>query len=269
MRCHRDSATRRTTSPLRGCFARPRPHARGAATPSSCSTAGPSGGGRRGTRGRGGRRSCGRPASVRIMPWLWSTSSSTASAASGLEEARPAGARLELRVGREQRRVAADAHVGAVVVAVPVLAGEGPLGAGLAGDLELGRGQALTPLGVGLGELVWGVAGISSPWARCEVNARARGVAFPPSHTNLRRGRRARSMSPRSPTTAISRGRSGQLPTAASTHQPSSGAQPKVERAPRRSAPGAAATARLRRRRRSPVRRPRDPGRRSRGPVGP
>ena len=104
-------------------------------------------------------------ASVRIMPWLWSTFSSTASALEGLEEARPAGARLELRVGREQRRVATDAHVGAVVVAVPVLAGEGPLGAGLAGDLELGRGQALTPLVVGLGELVGGVAGIPSPWA--------------------------------------------------------------------------------------------------------
>src|SRR4029079_14246955 len=72
----------------------------------------------------------------------------------GLEEARPAGAGLELRVGREQRRIAAHAYVGAVVVTVPVLARERALGAGLAGDLELGRVQTLTPLRVGLGELV-------------------------------------------------------------------------------------------------------------------
>src|SRR5665213_2520025 len=71
-----------------------------------------------------------------------------------LEEARPSGSGLELRLRREQRRVATNAYVGAVVVAVPILAREGPLGAGLAGHLELGLGQVLTPLGVGLGELV-------------------------------------------------------------------------------------------------------------------
>ena len=146
---------------------------RAAATRCSCSTAGRSGRGRRGTRGRGGRRSCGTRASVRTMPWLASVFSSTASASSGLEEARPAGARLELRVGREQRRAAAHAHVGAVVVAVPVLAGERPLGAGLAGDLVLLGRQPLTPLVVGLRELVFGDSWPSDPpWFAATVNAR-------------------------------------------------------------------------------------------------
>src|ERR1700733_181407 len=44
-----------------------------------------------------------------------------------LEEARPAGPRFELGVRREQGLAATDALVGAVVVAVPVLAGEGTL----------------------------------------------------------------------------------------------------------------------------------------------
>jgi len=70
--------------------------------------------------------------------------------ADGLEEARPTGARLELGVAGEQGGVADDAAVGAVVVAVPVLAGEGPLGAGLLGDGELGGGEPFAQLLDGL-----------------------------------------------------------------------------------------------------------------------
>src|SRR5215470_4254836 len=44
-----------------------------------------------------------------------------------LPEARPAGARLELRVGREERIPAAGADERPRIVVVPVLAGEGAL----------------------------------------------------------------------------------------------------------------------------------------------
>src|SRR4029079_9291139 len=49
----------------------------------------------------------------------------------GLGEARPAGAGLELGRRVEQLGAAARAAVDAVVMAVPVAAGEGPLGPGL------------------------------------------------------------------------------------------------------------------------------------------
>src|SRR6202030_239447 len=73
-----------------------------------------------------------------------------------LKEAGPAGARLELGVGREQRLTATHALVDTVVVTVPVLTGERPLGAGLPGNLELLGSEPLLPLGVGLRELFAG-----------------------------------------------------------------------------------------------------------------
>ena len=64
-----------------------------------------------------------------------------------------------LVVGGEQRLAARDAAVGAVVLGVPVDAGEGPLGATVPGHLELERVEPLPPalLGggqVGLGDLL-------------------------------------------------------------------------------------------------------------------
>src|SRR5581483_326046 len=73
-----------------------------------------------------------------------------------LPEARPAGARLELGLGREERLPAADAAVGARVVVVPVSAGEGPLGALVARDLELLLRELRAPLGLGLDDLARG-----------------------------------------------------------------------------------------------------------------
>src|SRR6185437_3021183 len=57
------------------------------------------------------------------------------------EEARPARTGIELRVRVEQRLAAAHALVHAVLLGVPVLAGEGPFGALLAGDSELFGGE--------------------------------------------------------------------------------------------------------------------------------
>ena len=62
-----------------------------------------------------------------------------------LGEAGPAGAGVELGVGGEQLGAAADAAVHAVVLLVPVGAGEGALGAGLAGHLVLLGRQLLAP----------------------------------------------------------------------------------------------------------------------------
>src|SRR5215207_6244709 len=62
-----------------------------------------------------------------------------------LGEAGPAGAGVELGVGGEQLGAAADAAVHALRLLVPVGTGERPLGAGLAGDLELLGRQLLTP----------------------------------------------------------------------------------------------------------------------------
>ena len=60
-----------------------------------------------------------------------------------IEEARPSRAAVELRVAAEELGVAHDAVVGAVVVAVPVLAGEGSFGGAALGHLELLGAQAL------------------------------------------------------------------------------------------------------------------------------
>lgn len=62
---------------------------------------------------------------------------------------RPAAAGIELGFGAEKRGAAADAAVGAVGVRVPILAGEGRLGAFLAGHAVFGRGQLFPPFGVG------------------------------------------------------------------------------------------------------------------------
>src|ERR1035437_1766052 len=66
-----------------------------------------------------------------------------------LGEAGPAGARVELRVGREQRGRAGRAAVDPVVVAVDVRAGEGTLGAGLAEHPVLLVRQSATPFLIG------------------------------------------------------------------------------------------------------------------------
>src|SRR5262249_54490053 len=93
--------------------------------------------------------------------------------AHGLEEARPAGARVVLGVGREQGLVAHDAVVGAVVVAVPVHAGERGLGGRVLRDLVLLRREAVPQLvlsggGGGPGWLPgggWGWSWMPPRWA--------------------------------------------------------------------------------------------------------
>ena len=65
----------------------------------------------------------------------------------GLPEARPAGAGFELGPGIEKNRITADAMIQPVRVVAGVLAGERPLGPGLARHHEfLGR-QLLFPFG--------------------------------------------------------------------------------------------------------------------------
>src|SRR3954454_175105 len=64
----------------------------------------------------------------------------------GLGEARPAGARVELGVGGEQLGAAADAAVHARGLLVDIGAGEGALGAGLAGHLVLLGRELVAPL---------------------------------------------------------------------------------------------------------------------------
>src|SRR3546814_19142676 len=60
-----------------------------------------------------------------------------------LEEAGPAGAAVELRLGAEQRVAAAGADIGALVLAGVVLTGEGALGPLEAADAELFRRQQI------------------------------------------------------------------------------------------------------------------------------
>jgi hypothetical protein len=73
----------------------------------------------------------------------------------GQGKAGPAAAGIKLGAGVEQQIAAADAVVAAIGPDLLVAAGEGPLGRGLAGDLEGGGlgalgGQQLAPLGFGL-----------------------------------------------------------------------------------------------------------------------
>ena len=72
----------------------------------------------------------------------------------GLEEARPAGARIELGVGREEREIAADALVGASLLIVEKGAAEGAFRALAAADFVLRRRQTGGPIGVGADNLV-------------------------------------------------------------------------------------------------------------------
>src|SRR3546814_14804847 len=59
-----------------------------------------------------------------------------------IEEARPAGAGLELGVGIEQRQIAADAMKHAIAVVIPPRAGERSFGAAMARYLILPIGRA-------------------------------------------------------------------------------------------------------------------------------
>jgi hypothetical protein len=68
--------------------------------------------------------------------------------------------RVELLVAAEQLGAAGPARVDADGLGVGVLAGEGPLGAGLAEHLVLGRGELLPPLGLGLDDLADAAGGI-------------------------------------------------------------------------------------------------------------
>src|SRR3954453_7077367 len=71
-----------------------------------------------------------------------------------LGEARPARAGVELGRGREQLRAAARTAIDAVLLDVPVLAGERALRAALAQYLVLLGGELLAPLVVGLVDLL-------------------------------------------------------------------------------------------------------------------
>src|SRR6185295_3325170 len=70
------------------------------------------------------------------------------------EEARPAGAGVELRLGREQRVAAGDADERSGRGPVLVLAGERAFGPLVAGDAVLLGGEDLVPLSLGADDLV-------------------------------------------------------------------------------------------------------------------
>ncbi len=70
----------------------------------------------------------------------------------GLPEAGPAGARIEFGVGAEEGEIAADAAKEAMIVKVPTVAGEGPLGVGVARDPVGGLGELALPFFIGLDE---------------------------------------------------------------------------------------------------------------------
>src|ERR1700722_13144210 len=67
-----------------------------------------------------------------------------------LPEARPAGARIELGLGREQCRVTADAAIDSLLMQIPVGAGVGHLGIGPASDVESICRKLLPPRRVAL-----------------------------------------------------------------------------------------------------------------------
>src|SRR5579875_1095075 len=69
-----------------------------------------------------------------------------------LAEARPAAARIELRIAVKQRVATGRAMVGAVVEDLDVLAAEGPLGGRLAQDSVLIAREPLLPLILGTGD---------------------------------------------------------------------------------------------------------------------
>ena len=69
-------------------------------------------------------------------------------------EAGSAGARFKLRIGFEQVVVATDTPIDSLLVIVPILAGEGPLGSFSPRDLVLLASQLLLPFGVRLDDLL-------------------------------------------------------------------------------------------------------------------
>src|ERR1700689_3903415 len=68
-------------------------------------------------------------------------------------KARPSAARVVLGPGIEQLVAAAYAEIGALIVQIPILPGEGALGALAARDFVLLRGEQLAPFFVGLCDL--------------------------------------------------------------------------------------------------------------------
>ena len=72
----------------------------------------------------------------------------------GLAEAGPAAAGIELRSRLEQCLTATDSGVGAAVLGIAILAGEGSLRPGLARDAVLFRGELPAPLIEGLVDLL-------------------------------------------------------------------------------------------------------------------
>src|ERR1019366_5066908 len=94
-------------------------------------------------------------------------------AVGGGKEARPSGSRIKLGFRTKKQSAAADAVVRSVVVLVPVLAGEGALGAAGAGDLILLGSKLLPPFGLGLRDLVTEFVGhVVSPQMRCGAGAK-------------------------------------------------------------------------------------------------
>src|SRR5450759_47672 len=88
-------------------------------------------------------------------------------------EARPSGSRIKLGFRTKKQIAAADAVVRPVVVLVPVLAGEGALGAAGAGHLILLGSKLLPPLGLGLRDLVAEFfSHVVSPQMRCGAGAK-------------------------------------------------------------------------------------------------
>src|ERR1700722_8217729 len=68
-------------------------------------------------------------------------------------ETRPSRARFELGGGIEERVVAADAAVDALVVQVPTFSRKGDFGVGIAGNVEDTGRKLLAPLAFGLDDL--------------------------------------------------------------------------------------------------------------------
>ena len=93
----------------------------------------------------------------------------------GLEETRPAGARIELGVGREEREIAADALVGAGLLIVEEGAAEGAFRAFAAADFVLRRRQTGGPIGIGTDNLVDELRLANAPFAVVEGDEDLRG----------------------------------------------------------------------------------------------
>jgi hypothetical protein len=70
------------------------------------------------------------------------------------EKTGPTGAGLEFRIGIEQRLTATDTEVLTMLMAIPVFATEGALGAVLPSNAVLFLAELLLPIGVGLIEFV-------------------------------------------------------------------------------------------------------------------